>query len=79
MSKKTIELEIVQCDYVNENGHLGAMLVDVPLDDESLLIDLIEERQAILSKALDGGDKPDPEPGFLCGYCPHTQCPWSDV
>lgn len=67
------------CDYVYEKGHLGAMLVDIPVADRATMTQHISERRCILAEALENDKPPEPEPGFLCGYCPHQSCPWNDV
>lgn len=62
------------CGDVIENGHLGALLVPVPLWDENKTRALIEERAAYLEKNIKENTVPEhPEPDFLCRYCPFLQ------
>jgi hypothetical protein len=65
------------CGGMTKNAHLGAALVDVSASDPAYMRDVIEERAELIQNALDTGKEPDPEPGFLCGYCPHQQCPFN--
>lgn len=62
------------CGVTNENAHLGAYIVDVPVWDKEYTVRELEYKAAVLKQAIEDGDLPDPEPSYLCGYCPFSQC-----
>jgi CRISPR/Cas system-associated exonuclease Cas4 (RecB family) len=65
-----------KCLTAPKNAHLGVYLLDVPLYSDEQVEDIISERKRDLRAALDMGFPPEPEPSFLCGYCPHREkCP----
>jgi hypothetical protein len=60
------------CGNEPKNAHLGALMVDVPVEDVS---EFIRTRSQILGTALATNEMPDGEPSYLCkGYCPFTFC-----
>jgi CRISPR/Cas system-associated exonuclease Cas4 (RecB family) len=64
-----------QCANRVPTAHLGAMLVEVPLEDNPTVVDWINLREKMLTLSLETSTLPDPEVGFLCNYCAFkTQC-----
>ncbi len=59
------------CGKLFARGHLGAMLVEIPMMADADVEQFISERKGTLSAALEMGMPPEPEPGFLCNYCSH--------
>ena len=57
------------CGKQPANAHLGAMLYEVELMDEQVVLELINQRRDELVLALEMNSPPDAEPGFLCNYC----------
>lgn len=69
-----------KCGYVNENGHLGALMVEIDLEDMADMKDWTLGRKDALTQALRLEIPPMAEPSFLCkGYCPHYQCPHNEA
>jgi hypothetical protein len=66
-----------KCHNTFQGAHLGAMIIDIDINDDETINNFLIERRDILVKALETLRAPDPEPSFLCGYCPHTQCIWN--
>ena len=64
-------LECPSCGNAPANAHLGAVLYEIPVVDQG---DFIEDRVSDLQLALSNGVWPEAEPGWLCSYCPFTQC-----
>jgi CRISPR/Cas system-associated exonuclease Cas4 (RecB family) len=69
------EYRCPRCGATNRNAHLGAKMVEIPVIPEDEIKTYIEERVSVLKKSLDSGKEPIPEPGWICGYCPHLICP----
>ncbi len=67
------ELKCPKCLTAPKNAHLGAYLVDVPLLSDTDVQIMIEDRKESLEAALAMGFPPEPEPGFLCSYCAHSE------
>jgi hypothetical protein len=68
------------CNNAPKNAHLGAHLVEVPLMDNAYIEDRILWRKQKLQEAMTMNLAPEPEPGFLCSYCPHLRVScWPDV
>jgi hypothetical protein len=66
------QLVCPKCLTAPKGAHLGAHLIEVPLySDEQVERDIME-RKHNLEAALSMGFAPEPEPGFLCGYCAHV-------
>jgi len=65
------------CGHTTKSAHLGAVLVDVPVLDPDDVKGLIEEQVTELKMALATKTPPPPAPGWLCGYCGHTECPFN--
>lgn len=63
------------CGKEFPDGHLGATIVSVDTIDD--IEELVDERVGILKAALDMGVPPKAEPGWICGYCPHTSCEYN--
>ena len=61
------------CLKVFENGHLGAVLVDVPIMPADEIEWLVTERQEALSFGMEMNTPPEREPGYLCKYCQFTE------
>ena len=57
-----------QCRRSFKSAHLGAILIDIPVEDKT---DWIQNRVAALRSALDHNLLPEAEPGWLCSYCGH--------
>ena len=65
-----------KCLAAPRGAHLGALLVEVPMQDEASLEELIKTRVGLLRAAMEGGAQPPAEPSFLCQYCNNTlSCP----
>lgn len=58
------------CQAYPRNAHLGAVLFEVELLTEEELEDFVTRRRDGLSLSLEMNDPPEPEPSFLCSYCP---------
>ena len=56
---------------VNE-AHLGAHLVDVPLEPHDHIVNFINERVAALVASLETREEPDRDESFMCNYCSYT-------
>ena len=64
-----------QCGNRVPTAHLGALLVEVQLEDNPTVVDWINLREKMLTLSLETSTLPDPEVGFLCNYCAFkTQC-----
>lgn len=66
--------EVVQCPSCGlapKSAHLGALIYEVPVVN---MRDFIDTRVSELSIHMSNGTEPEPEPGFLCGYCDHIKC-----
>lgn len=62
-----------------ENAHLGVALVDIPVVDSNELGESLAVRKHILRQAIDNGVPPEAEPGWICSYCPFSQCQYYSV
>jgi len=58
------------CGDERKEFHLGAMLFPVKLLPDDEVEQLIEEKTAYLQRCLEEESIPEPEPDFLCRYCP---------
>ena len=59
-----------RCGKFMPNAHYGAHLVEIELEPPSVIAEWIETRRVLLEMSLDGETPPNPEPSFLCDYCP---------
>ena len=66
------EVACPKCGYTSKENHLGALLVDIPVREDTEAF--ARQRVTILADAIDSGIAPEAEPSWLCGYCPHTIC-----
>lgn len=60
------------CGASNPEAHTGVCLVEIPIMDSEEIKALIVERRDILNSALESGQPPERETGWLCNYCNHT-------
>ena len=61
-----------KCGSTGKEAHLGALLVEIPLEDTETVVSRIHERKDILEASLSSGEPPEREQGYLCDYCPHA-------
>lgn len=66
-------LECPICHARPRDAHLGGVLYPVDLKPADEIRHLIEERRDLLILALKSENQPDPEVGWLCGYCPFIE------
>lgn len=70
---------IAQCPECGKynGGHLGALLVDVPIMTDDEIMGYIKENLDTLAMAYSMDIAPEPQPGYLCeDYCSHRyKCP----
>jgi hypothetical protein len=66
-----------KCLHTYPGAHLGATLVEIDVAEKETIENFIKERRDKLQEAINTRVEPDPEPSFLCGYCPHSQCIWN--
>jgi len=59
------------CGEVNNNGHLGAVIKEIPLNND---MEWIMSRVKKLRDAMETNIPPAPEDSFLCKYCDYTEC-----
>jgi len=65
-------LRCPNCMKEVKNAHLGAVLYEVDMWNESELEWYIRDNMAKLSKALTDKIAPEATVGYLCGYCAHS-------
>ena len=58
------------CLKTPSGAHLGAMLVNIDLMTDEEVESRILERKEHLDASIQMGLAPEPEPGYLCPYCP---------
>jgi CRISPR/Cas system-associated exonuclease Cas4 (RecB family) len=58
-----------KCGNAPNNAHLGAVNYHVPIFDLDETREFVEERRQILEAAIQAGEPPERETGFLCYYC----------
>lgn len=64
------------CGGVNPKGHLGATIVEFHIDGSEEFVQSIRLRAGMLRDAIETGNPPEAEPGWICSYCGFTQyCP----
>ena len=65
------------CGGAPRDAHLGAVTMEIPIEDEDELEGILIERRDILQSALDNQTVPEAEISFLCkGYCSYVyDCP----
>lgn len=61
-----------KCGNTSKEFHLGASITQVDVQQDTPYF--IAQRYDILNDALCQSKAPDAEPGWMCGYCPHTWC-----
>ena len=68
---------VVQCptcgNVPKSGGHLGCVIVDIPIYAEEHVEEIVERRVGELQSALDTDFAPEKEPGWLCAYCDHVE------
>lgn len=62
------------CGSTNQNSHLGAEIVEVPVYDKKYALEELNEKAIALREAIDNREEPEPEPSYLCNYCPVSHC-----
>jgi CRISPR/Cas system-associated exonuclease Cas4 (RecB family) len=63
------ELRCPVCMKEFPNGHMGALLVEVPVMTDGEVEYYITERKEELEASMLTGLPPEPEPSYLCDYC----------
>ena len=59
-----------RCGKTLATAHPGVALVEVALEDDSVVAEWIQTRLKILEMSIEGRETPDAEPSYLCDYCP---------
>jgi CRISPR/Cas system-associated exonuclease Cas4 (RecB family) len=62
-----------KCGASSGEAHLGAVIFEIQLYPHDEVVNKIIERRDALSTALESGNTPLAEEGFLCNYCPFTE------
>lgn len=64
------------CGAANPKAHLGALIVEFPIDQGPEFAQWIQIRAGMLQDAIETGNPPEAEPGWICDYCAFTKyCP----
>jgi hypothetical protein len=64
------------CGGTTKNAHLGAVLIEIPMEPEEEIEEYIRWKSEELQVALETGIAPPVKPSFLCNYCDHVDgCP----
>jgi CRISPR/Cas system-associated exonuclease Cas4 (RecB family) len=63
-------MRCTRCGKHLPNGHRGVAIVEVQLEDDKLVAEWIATRLKILELSIESNETPDPEPSYLCDYCP---------
>lgn len=67
-----------KCGKVISKGHLGAVIVNVPIKDKEEVVAEITDKRQALEYALKEKAPPEGEPSWLCNYCPHNECEFAE-
>ena len=59
-----------RCGKPMPKGHPGAAIVEVALEEDELIAEWIATRLKILELSIEQDRTPEPEPSYLCDYCP---------
>jgi CRISPR/Cas system-associated exonuclease Cas4 (RecB family) len=62
-----------RCGRTLPNAHPGVAIVEVALEDNNVVAEWIQTRLKILEMAIESGEAPDAEVGYLCDYCAFQQ------
>lgn len=65
-------IQCPKCGNTSKEFHLGAVITPVEVQQDTPYF--IAQRYDALNDALCQNKAPDAEPGWMCGYCPHTWC-----
>lgn len=59
-----------RCGKTLPNAHPGVAIVEVGLEEDALIAEWIHTRLKILELSIEQDQTPEPEPSYLCDYCP---------